>query len=152
MKCRPESSIDAARHIARSAQQNIKSKTGINISLMLDEEGSFKTPERMLDIIAAALNMNPLCFQMKKRERAIAELRFIGAYFLRIHFPRITLYQIAALFGGQDHSSVISGLMRANNLIYTRDARFIEKYNAALRSVEMWLKKEMQPFELAASA
>jgi len=153
MKYKPTSNINAARHIARSAQQKIRNRTGINVSIMLcPTDNEVKTPERMLKIIAMALGMSGECYRMKTRERPVAELRFIGAHFLRMHFPKITLFQIASLFGGLDHSSIISGLVRANNLIYTGDLRFIEKYNIALKSVNQWLKREESDYELAASA
>lgn len=153
MKNRPISSIKAARHIARSAQQKIRNKTGIRVSLMLcPTENTLKTPERMLYIIALALGMSPDCYRMKTRERHIAELRFLGAHFLRMHFPEITLNQVAMLFGGLDHSSIISGLMRANNLIYTGDQRFLAKYNTVLKSINLWLRKEASEYALAVGA
>ncbi len=125
----------------------------MGISIMLGpSDDSLRTPELMLYKIAVALGMSPECYKMKSREREISELRFIGAHFLRTHFPKLTLHQIAALFGGQDHTSIINGLTRANNLIYTGDARFLEKYNAALKTINPWLRKEASAFALAASA
>lgn len=100
-----------------------------------------QTPEYMLAVIATALGMSMEHYRVKSRERSIVELRFIGALLLRQNFPDITLYQIAALFGGQDHSSVINGIARAYNLIYVNDLRFVSKYQAALASVNLWLRK-----------
>lgn len=120
--------------------------------LLYPEEDEFKTPENLLHIIALALDMNPRCYAMKTRLRNIAELRFIGALFLRMNFPRITLHQIAELYGGQDHSSVISGLARAHNLIYTADPRFMQKYNTVLKSVNQWLRNEESEYASACSA
>ena len=96
----------------------------------------------MLHIIAVALGMNPDSYRMKTKVRHIVELRFVAAILLRRNFPTMTLHQIATLFGGQDHSSIISGLARANDLIYTGDPRFLKKYNTALKAVDLWLKKE----------
>lgn len=139
----PRQKEKTARHIARSAQQKIKNKTGMTVTLLLSPEGgnTFKTPERMLEVIAIALDMSASCYRMKSRERNIVELRFIAAMFVRMHFPHVTLQQIAAYFGGLDHSSVISGLTRAHNLIYTGDLRFMKKYNTALKAVNLWLEK-----------
>jgi chromosomal replication initiation ATPase DnaA len=118
------------------AQQRIKCKTGIGVSIMLrSSQDPLNTPEKMLQKIALSLNMSFECFTKRSREREIAELRFLGAHFLRVHFPAITLQQIAALFGGLDHSTVISGLVRANNLIYTADTRFMVKYQTVLNAV-----------------
>ena len=143
MNYAPVQQINTARHIVRSAQRLIKDKTGMKVTLMLcPRENIFRTPEQMLQVIAIALDMSPNCYRMKSRMRNIAELRFLGAMLLRINFPRITLHQIAALFGGQDHSSILNGLSRAHDLLHTGDPRFLRKYNQALNSVNQWLRKE----------
>lgn len=113
----------------------------INV-LQYPTEAVNKTPQRMLHMIALALDMNPECYKMKSRVRNVVELRFIASLFLRQHFPALTLHQIANYFGGQDHSSVINGLSRAYNLIYIQDAQFLKKYNSALQSVTAWLRRE----------
>jgi len=120
--------------------------------LLYPAENTKRCPEQMLRIIAKALEMNPKCYTMKTRVRNIVELRFIGAMFLRMNFPNITLQRIAELFGGQDHSSVISGLARAHALIYTADPRFMAKYNTALKTVNQWLRKEESEYASASSA
>ena len=135
--------ITEARHIARSAQQQIKDKTGMQVTMVLyPSENTTKTPERMLHIIAAALNESPHSFKIKSRVRNIVELRFIAALCLRSNFPMITLQQIASFFGGQDHSSIINGLTRANDLIYSGDEKFLCKYSAAVTAVSMWLRND----------
>ncbi len=96
----------------------------------------------MLRIVALALDMSPSCFHMKTRAREVSELRFIAAVLLRSNFPQITLQKIGSLFGGQDHSSVLNGLSRAYDHIYTGDTRFLNKYNKALQSVNIWLNTE----------
>jgi chromosomal replication initiation ATPase DnaA len=142
MNYAPMQQMTMARHIARSAEQQIKDKTGIGISVMLyPGKDMLRSPAQMLKIVALALDMSPDCFRMKTRVREITELRFLGALLLRMNFPRMTLNEIAALFGGQDHSSIINGVARANDLIYTGDPRFVKKYNAALKSVNLWLSE-----------
>jgi len=144
MNCAPIRQMNTARHIARAAQQQILNKTGLKIELLLYGENDIaKTPERMLRIIAIALEMSPECFRIKSRTRDITELRYIGAIFLRRNFPMMTLFQIATLFGGQDHTSVINGITRAYELINTGDTKFMNKYNKALNSVNLWLQKEV---------
>ena len=121
--------ISAARHIARSAQQQIKMKTGMRVNMVLySPEADAQTPEEMLRVIAKALGMSPDSYKLKNRERYIVELRFIAALLLRRNFPKMTLHQIGTLFGGQDHTSIIG------------DPRFVTKYNTALQSVNLWLK------------
>ena len=135
--------ITEARHIARSAQQQIKDKTGMQVTMVLyPSESAVKTPEYMLHIIAAALNEHPQNYKLKTRVRNIVELRFIAALCLRSNFPTITLQQIAAFFGGQDHTSIISGITRAYDLIYAGDEKFIKKYKAALAAVNLWLRND----------
>ncbi len=139
----PAQQISTARHIARSAQRTIQDKTGMKVNLLLCPIGNdFVTPEEMMGIIANSLNMSPACYVMKTHTRPIAELRFLGTLFLRRHFPSITLQQIASLFGGRDHTSILYGLKRAYDLIYSDDMDFMEKYNKALKAVNVWLRKE----------
>ena len=134
--------VTEARNIARTAQQRIRNKTGMEVALLLAPiEVTPKTPERMLRIIAEALGMSPNCYGMKNRSRPFSELRFIAAHLLRQNFATLTLQQIARFFGGVDHTSVISGLTRVNDLIYSGDTRFIEKYNSAQKAVNLWLRR-----------
>ena len=149
----PAQQINTARHIARTAQQQIRNKTGMRVTVMLcPAENTDETPGQMLKIIAMTLGMSPDCYRMKTRTRDIVELRFIAALLLRMHFPRFTLNQIAVLFGGQDHSSILSGIARAHSLIYTGDASFTGKYNNVLKTVNKWLRKEEPAFVPAISA
>ena len=143
----PAQQMNAARRIARSAQRQIRNKMGMEISITLClTENNFHTPEEMLAVIAMALRMSPECYKIKTRTRDVVELRFIGALLLRTHFPRFTLNQIATLFGGQDHSSILSGLARAHNLIYTGDTQFTKKYEKALTSVNAWLWQDASDY------
>jgi chromosomal replication initiation ATPase DnaA len=145
--------MNTARHITLSAERQIKSKTGIRIAVMLCPiENNYYTPEEMLEVIANALGMNPDCYRMKTRMRDVVEMRFIAALLLRMHFPRFTLNQIAILFGGQDHTSILSGLARAHNLIFTGDALFVKKYDTVLTSVNAWLRKVASDHVSAISA
>ena len=142
MNYAPAQQINTVRHIARTAQQMIKDKTGMRVCLLMEPaDDAFKSPWKMLSVIATALEMGPACYSIKSRARDIVELRFIGALLLRRHFHSITLHQIAAFFGGQDHSSIISGIARANDLIYTGDERFIKKYYTAFKICKYMAKK-----------
>ncbi len=141
------SPANTSQHIARPVKQMVKERTGMSIEvLQYPTEHINKTPLRMLHVIALALDLNPECYRMRTRVRNIVELRFIGSLLLRQHFPALTLHQIAAYFGGQDHSSVINGLSRAHNLIYVQDTEFLKKYNSALKSVTQWLRREVSDF------
>ena len=135
--------IAKARHITRAAEQQIRDKTGMKVTLVLcPGYNPAKTPEQMLQIVAGALNMDITSYKKKTRERDYVDLRFIAAFLLRSFFPGVTLQNITVFFGGQDHTSIINGLARAGMLIATGDARFTAKYEAALRSVNKWLRKE----------
>jgi len=145
--------INAARHIARSAQRQIKDKTGMSISIVLYPfENKLAGPQEMLKVIAAALSMDPAAYSLKTRIREVVELRFIAALLLRMHFPKCTLAQIAVLFGGQDHSSILSGLARAYGLIASGDAQFTNKYNTVVEKVNTWLAAGKAEYLLAVGA
>jgi chromosomal replication initiation ATPase DnaA len=132
-----------ARDIIRIAEKQIKTKTGMAVTLVLcPSENTRKAPEQMLGIIANALETNVQYFQQKGRKREIVELRFLSALLLRRYYPNITLKQIAVLFGGQDHTSVMNGLTRANELLDIKDPLFTSRYDIAIDAVTNWLKAE----------
>ncbi len=140
----PAQRLDIARGIARTAQRQIKTKTGMKVNIMLcPGESIFETPGEVLEVIALSLNMSTDCYKMKIRTRDIVEMRFIAALLLRMHFPRFTLTQVAALFGGQDHTSIMNGIDRARQLLYIGDEKFTEKYNKAEAMVNSWLSKSL---------
>ena len=146
----PES---AARHIARTAQQKIRKTTGMTVNVLLyPNDDAMKTPEQLLHVVAMSLNMGSDCYRLRTRKRDIVELRFIAAMLMRMNFPNVTLQQIAGYFGGQDHSSILSGLTRAQDLIYTGELRFLTKYNAVFKSVNLWLRKEESEYASVSSA
>ena len=135
--------ISTARHIARAAEQKIRTNTGLRITLLLSPSDSQRTkPEHMLRLVANTLNISYDHFREKTRKREVVELRFIGALLLRRFYPQVTLKQIGSFFGGQDHTSVINGISRAYKLLETNDIIFCTKYNNALNTVNLWLKEQ----------
>lgn len=139
------SQISTARNIARAAEQKIQVRTGMQVTLVMcpgKTETTRKSPEQMLQIIAGALNMSIACFQDRTRNRNVVEMRFLAALLLRRFYPGITLKQIALLFGGQDHTSVMNALIRANDLLDIHDTLFTSKYNKALNTINQWLKEQ----------
>ena len=153
MQYRTTPQLTTARDITRAAEHQIKNKTGMRVTLVLcPTDHPAKTPEQMLKVIAASMNMDYTMYTAKSRARNIVDLRFIAAYLLRHYFPTITLQQITVLFGGQDHTSIINGLARAAMLISAGDPRFTEKYQSALKSVNQWLRKEVLGYASAISA
>ena len=131
------------RHIVRSPQREIRNRTGMTVSLMFNHSGTdnLKTPEAMMQVIAIALDMHTGYYKKRSRARDVVELRFIAAQLMRVYFPYITLQQIASLFGGQDHTSIINGIARAHSLIYIGDAGFTRKHDLAVKAVNLWLEK-----------
>lgn len=145
--------ISQARHITRAAEQQIMSKTGMRVTLVLcPDYHTSKTPQQLLKVVAAALCMDTACYTTKSREKDFVDLRFIGASLLRCYFPGITLHEITFLFGGQDHTSIMNGLSRAAMLLDSGDERFTGKYDVALKAVNTWIRKEVLKFAPAKSA
>lgn len=135
----------SAQHIAISTDRQANERKGMSIAfLQYPTETVNRTPQRMLHVIALALDMNPECYRWRTRVRHIVEMRFIASILLRQYFPALTLQQIGAHFGGQDHTSVINGISRAHELIYIKDASFFKKYSAATRAVSAWLDRDLQ--------
>lgn len=100
-----------------------------------------KSPDKMLEIIAAASQLDYNYFKAKTRKREIVELRFLAALLLRKYYPNITLKEIARLYGGQDHTSVMNGLTRANELLDINDPVFTYKYQNAVNAINRWINE-----------
>jgi chromosomal replication initiation ATPase DnaA len=130
-----------AMHIAHLGVQHQTAKTNTGYTIALYPEENAKTPKQFLNIIAASMGMHPDCFKIKGRSRDVVELRFLAALLLRRYFPDIRLKQIAALFGGQDHTSVMNALTRANDLLYINDLAFTTKYNNTIKTINQWIKE-----------
>jgi chromosomal replication initiator protein len=132
-----------ARHITRAAEQQIRTRTGMRVTLVLcPSENPRKSPEQMLCVVARALGLLPDVFREKNRNRKVVEVRFVAALLLRYYYPTITLKQIGLLFGGQDHTSIINAISRGQNLLYTSDLVFTAQYNNAQNTVNQWLQEQ----------
>jgi chromosomal replication initiation ATPase DnaA len=131
-----------AQEIIRVAEKQIEKQTGYYVTLMLaPSNNARKYPEQMMRIIADALDTNLYYYQTKGRKREIVELRFVAALLLRNYYPTITLKQIAMLFGGQDHTSVINAIKKGRGLLHVKDELFSYKYDLATQAVDNWLKE-----------
>jgi chromosomal replication initiation ATPase DnaA len=132
--------INQARQIARIAEKQINVQTGLRMKIMLYPGEDKKRPEEMLHIIAKTLGMVDDCYTLRSRRRDIVDARFISTLLLRRFYPKVTLKQIAAFYGGQDHTSIMNAITRGSNLLETHDIVFTKKYNQALNAVLIWLK------------
>lgn len=147
------SQINSAKTITRLAEKKIEKKTGMRVSLIAYTDHHIaRSPEKMMVLIADTLGMDKSAFTLRSRARPVVELRFLTAYFLRNYFPTITLCQISALFGGQDHTSIMNGLARTAMLLEVRDESFVSKYDQVLKAVNQWLRKESIDYATAICA
>lgn len=100
-----------------------------------------KKPMDMLRVIANTLQMSVENYIERNRSREVVDLRFLSAKLLRHYYPNITYKEIGALYGGQDHTSIMNAIGKANDLLYIGDKSFTQKYQAALNSIEQWIKE-----------
>ena len=138
-----QSNYDSAtQHIRISGNQAMRSTGNVRAFIPPSIYGKVnKTPDQMLQIIAGASQMDLHTFTTKTRKREIVELRFLASLLLRKYYPGITLKQIAVLYGGQDHTSVMNGLARANDLLDINDPVFTYKYLNAVTAINQWIKE-----------
>lgn len=135
-------SYPATQHISIAHRQQNSTMDNMRMALVLTVYGGGrKSPDKMLEVIAMASQMNYEYFQAKTRKREIVELRFLASLLLRKYYPNITLKQIAQLYGGQDHTSVMNGLSRANELLDINDPVFTYKYLNAINAVNQWIRE-----------
>lgn len=130
-------------HIRIAERQQHTTTDNMRMALVLSVYGNgSKSPDKMLQVIANTLHMEYNYFQTKTRKREIVELRFLASLLLRRYYPNITLKQIAQLYGGQDHTSVMNGLSRANELLDINDPVFSFKYLSAITAINGWIKEQ----------
>lgn len=129
-------------NIIRSAEETIKTETGMNVTLLICPNETRKSPEQMLRIIAATLGMDYEDFKTRSRRRVIVDMRFIAALLLRKNYEELTLKDIGSYFGGQDHSSIIHALERAQYMLRMKEPIFLKKYITVLNTITQWLKEK----------
>lgn len=100
-----------------------------------------KSHDRMLRIIAYALAMPMSGYANRTRETKFQELRKVAAVLSRWYFPDVTLKDLGRLFGGMDHTSVISAISKAYDLLSVSDESFTRKFNKAHNEVLFYLNQ-----------
>ena len=102
-----------AEHIdldtAIEAVQNI---TGIkNVAAQLSEQ-------KIINVVASYYNLLPNQLSSKTRTGQIALARHIAMYLIRINID-VPLSKIGAMFGGRDHTTVMNGILKVENMLKT---------------------------------
>jgi chromosomal replication initiator protein len=86
-----------------------------------------------INIINAVSRLTGISYEemkSKKRDRELVEARHVSMYFLR-KFTTLSTTNIGKKFGGRDHSTVLHGLTKAEDLIQF-DKQFAKRIN------QMW--------------
>lgn len=120
------------------AEEEIRRQTGLRLRLIVMGEAPPQDMDAigMANLIAQAIGMYPGDLHVKSRKEVYTQLRYLVMYFVKEYFPKMTLKDIGSLFGsGMDHTSVITGIASAKNLIDTNDVVFHEKYELALQAI-----------------
>jgi chromosomal replication initiation ATPase DnaA len=76
----------------------------------------------------------------KSGKQEITEKRFIAATLLRKHAPGLTLKNIATLLGRTDHTTVRNMFIRTEELIDTKDEKFVPLFKGCSQHVAQALK------------
>ena len=98
--------------VAIEAVQNI---TGIkNVAAQLSEQ-------KIINEVANYYGLAPNELTGKTRTGQIALARHIAMYLIRINID-VSLTKIGAMFGGRDHTTVMNGILKVENMLKTDDA------------------------------
>ena len=112
--------------VAIEAVQNI---TGIkNVAAQLSEQ-------RVINIVADYYNLAPSQLVGKTRTGQVALARHIAMYLIRINID-VPLAKIGNAFGGRDHTTVMNGILKVENMLKTDDSlkAVINNLQKALKS------------------
>lgn len=88
-----------------------------------------------MKMISRAIGVPYGDYGRKTRKSEIVEMRFMAMMFLYRNF-HISLVQIGKLMGGIDHSTVRSGINRAEALLQIKDLKFTLKYIQVIEEIE----------------
>lgn len=78
--------------------------------------------------VSIALEVTIEDIKSDRRFTDLSEARFI-LFFLIKNNTELTLREIGNLFGGRDHSTVLNGIGRYEELVYAKDKQFLTKIN-----------------------
>jgi len=73
-------------------------------------------PERVIEIVAEFFGLTKDDLLNERRTREIVRARQVAMYFLR-HYLNLPLKQIGNIMGGRDHSTVIHGIEKVENIL-----------------------------------
>ncbi len=73
-------------------------------------------PERIIEVIAEFFNLTKEDILNEKRTKEVVKVRQIVMYFLRHHL-NLSLKEIGKILGGRDHSTIIHGIEKIENLL-----------------------------------
>lgn len=73
-------------------------------------------PERIIEVVAEFFNLTKEDILNEKRTKEVARVRQIIMYFLRYHL-NLPLKEIGKILGGRDHSTIIHGIEKIENLL-----------------------------------
>ena len=112
--------------IAIEAVQNI---TGIkNAAAQLTEQ-------KIINIVASYYNLSTAQLISKTRTGQITLARHIAMYLIRLNID-IPLTKIGQTFGGRDHTTVMNGILKVENMLKTNDGLkvVVDKLQKRLKS------------------
>ena len=76
--------------------------------------------QKIINIVADYYNMTPTILSGKTRTGQIALARHVAMYLIRINID-IPLTKIGKMFGGRDHTTVMNGISKVENMLKTDD-------------------------------
>ena len=128
--------------IIKAAEADIRKLLGpdakVSLVLLGDLPKAKNEIAGMLHVVANELGMKVEDFGANNRQRRYVELRQIGAWFLKVHFPGITLKELGQSLGYNDHTMALYQIKVANNRLAVGDEPFCKKFNKVKKAIELW--------------
>lgn len=133
--------LNQAHNIMAECEEKIYLETGLKIRLNMSKATQqVIKPEEILVVVAQSLGMRMEDYTKPTKKTAVVNLRFLAALFIRQYWPKYPSKDIGKLFGGQDHTTILSGLKTGANYLDTGNEQFTTKYNIVKEAVENWIK------------
>lgn len=127
-------------NIIRAAEVNIMLQTGIDVELAVElhKRATKDNIYVMMGIVAKALGMTMDDYFMS-RQRPYTDLKCLACVFVRLHYPKTPLKELAEAVNLHDHTAVMYYQDRAKYYLQTNETVFVKKYEIVLKAITKWI-------------
>ena len=110
----------------------------VHLKLAEPEKATKEDMFVLIGVIAAGLGKTMDDYYESSKREAV-DMKALAVMFIRKHYSKTTLQELAHAIGLTNHASVINLLNRGADMLETGEEVFCEKYTAAAAAIDNWI-------------